>query len=152
MKTLSLTALALGIATTGASAQEMTQSTQLDRGGQIGSAETFSGTVFVAPVFPPNMNDVSAGEVTFLPSARSAWHTHPVGQYLLVTSGTGWYQEEGHPKQIMRTGDVVFAPAGVNHWHGATDTTAVTHYAIQANVDGSAVTWGDLVTDEEYAQ
>lgn len=152
MKTLSLTALALAIATTGASAQEMTQSTQLDRGGQIGSAETFSGTVFVAPVFPPNMNDVSAGEVTFLPSARSAWHTHPVGQYLLVTSGTGWYQEEGQPKQIMRTGDVVFAPAGVNHWHGATDTTAVTHYAIQANVDGSAVTWGDLVTDEEYAR
>lgn len=152
MKTLSLTALALAIATTGASAQEMTQSTQLDRGGQIGSAETFSGTVFVAPVFPPNMNDVSAGEVTFLPSARSAWHTHPVGQYLLVTSGTGWYQEEGQPKQIMRTGDVVFAPAGVNHWHGATDTTAVTHYAIQANVDGSAVTWGDLVTDEEYDQ
>lgn len=152
MKTLSLTALALAISTTGASAQEMTQSTQLDRGGQIGSAETFSGTVFVAPVFPPNMNDVSAGEVTFMPSARSAWHTHPVGQYLLVTSGTGWYQEEGQPKQIMRTGDVVFAPAGVNHWHGATDTTAVTHYAIQANVDGSAMTWGDLVTDEEYAQ
>lgn len=151
MKTISLTALALAIATTGATAQEMTQTTQLERGGQIGDEETFTGTVFVAPVFPGNMNDVSAGEVTFMPGARSAWHTHPIGQYLVVTSGTGWYQEEGQPKQIMRTGDVVFAPADVNHWHGATDSTAVTHYAIQAAEDGTAVVWGDLVTDEEYA-
>ena len=89
-------------------------------------------------------------QVTFMPGARSAWHTHPIGQYLVVTAGTGWYQEEGQPKQIMRTGDVVFAPEGVNHWHGATDTTSVTHYAIQANEDGSAVTWGELVSDEEY--
>ena len=145
-----LTALALTVAATGASAQQMEHTTGLERGGQIGSAETFSGTVFVAPVFGGNMNDVSAGEVTFMPGARSAWHTHPIGQYLVVTAGTGWYQEEGQPKQIMRTGDVVFAPADVNHWHGATDSTSVTHYAIQAAEDGSAVTWGELVTDEEY--
>ena len=133
-----------------AQAQEMTQTTTLERGGQIGGDETFTGTVFVAPVFGPNMNDVSAGLVTFMPEARSAWHTHPIGQYLVVTAGTGWYQEEGQPKQIMRTGDVVFAPAGVNHWHGATDTTSVTHYAIQAAEDGSAVTWGEKVSDEDY--
>ncbi|EAU47631.1 MULTISPECIES: (R)-mandelonitrile lyase [Salipiger] len=149
--TRTLTAAALVLATAPAAfAQEMSQTTGLERGGQIGSEETFTGTVFVAPVFGPNMNDVSAGEVTFMPGARSAWHTHPIGQYLVVTAGTGWYQEEGQPKQIMRTGDVVFAPEGVNHWHGATDTTSVTHYAIQANEDGSAVTWGELVSDEEY--
>ncbi|WP_092430562.1 (R)-mandelonitrile lyase [Alloyangia pacifica] len=150
MKT-TLAALALTLAAAPAAfAQEMTQTTTLDRGGQIGSEDTFTGTVFVAPVFGPNMNDVSAGEVTFMPGARSAWHTHPIGQYLVVSQGTGWYQEEGQEKQIMRTGDVVFAPAGVNHWHGATDSTSVTHYAIQAAEDGSAVTWGALVTDEEY--
>ena len=118
----------------------------------MGSPDTFTGTVFVAPVFAPEMNDVSAGEVTFMPGARSAWHRHPVGQYLVVTAGTGWYQEEGHAKQVMRTGDVVFAPAGVNHWHGATKSTSVTHYAIQAVQDGSAVTWGELVSDEDYGR
>lgn len=149
MKT-TLATLALILATPFAQAQQMEHSTALERGGQIGSSDTFSGTVHVAPVFDPVMNDVSAGEVTFMPGARSAWHTHPVGQYLIVTSGTGWYQEEGQEKQVMRTGDVVFAPEGVNHWHGATDSTPVTHIAIQAAEAGSAVTWGDLVTDEEY--
>ncbi|MAY88228.1 MAG: TetR family transcriptional regulator [Pseudooceanicola sp.] len=147
---LAFAALALALSTPAAFAQQMEHTTQLDRGGQIGSAETFTGTVFVAPVFGPEMNAVSAGEVTFMPGARSAWHTHPVGQYLVVTAGTGWYQEEGQPKQVMRTGDVVFAPAGVNHWHGATATTSVTHYAIQAVEDGSAVTWGEQVSDEDY--
>lgn len=149
MKT-TFAALALLLAAPAAHAQQMEHSSALERGGRLGSAETFTGTVFVAPVFRPNMNDVSAGEVTFLPGARSAWHTHPVGQYLIVTSGTGWYQEEGQEKQVMRTGDVVFAPAGVNHWHGATDATPVTHLAIQAGLDGSAVTWGDHVSDEDY--
>lgn len=139
MKT-TLATLALILAAPVAMAQQMEHTTRLDRGGQIGGPETFTGTVFVAPVFGPKMNDVSAGEVTFLPGARSAWHTHPVGQYLIVTSGTGWYQEEGQEKQVMRTGDVIFAPAGVNHWHGATASTPVTHYAIQAAEDGSAVT------------
>ena len=149
MKT-TFAALALSLAAPAVLAQQMTQSTALERGGQMGSPDTFTGTVFVAPVFAPDMNDVSAGEVTFLPGARSAWHTHPVGQYLVVTAGTGWYQEEGHAKQVMRTGDVVFAPAGVNHWHGATKSTSVTHYAIQAVQDSSAVTWGELVSDEDY--
>ncbi|PXW74576.1 quercetin dioxygenase-like cupin family protein [Ruegeria sp. P4] len=151
MKT-TFAALALSLAAPAVLAQQMTQTTALERGGQMGSPDTFTGTVFVAPVFAPNMNDVSAGEVTFMPGARSAWHTHPVGQYLVVTAGTGWYQEEGHVKQVMRTGDVVFAPAGVNHWHGATKSTSVTHYAIQAVQDGSAVTWGELVSDEDFGR
>ncbi|MEI4470115.1 (R)-mandelonitrile lyase [Frigidibacter sp. MR17.24] len=150
MKTPILAA-ALMLAASAAPAQEMTLTTPSERGGQIGSPETFTGTVFVAPVFGPGMNEVSAGEVTFLPGARSAWHTHPVGQYLIVTAGTGWYQEEGQPKRVMRPGDVVFAPAGVNHWHGATGATPVTHYAIQAAEDGSAVTWGAPVSDADYA-
>ncbi|WP_235860620.1 (R)-mandelonitrile lyase [Roseibium suaedae] len=117
-----------------------------------GSADWFTGTAYVSPVFGPNMNDVSAGEVTFLPGARSAWHTHPGGQMLVVTHGTGWTQERGQEKQVIRAGDVVWCPPDVEHWHGATDTTSMTHYAIQANVDGSAVTWGAHVTDEEYGK
>lgn len=145
-----IAALALALAAPAALAQQIEHTTPLERGGQIGSPETFTGTVFVAPVFGPKMNDMSAGEVTFMPGARSAWHTHPVGQFLVVTAGTGWYQEQGQEKRVMRTGDVVFAPADVNHWHGATEGTSVTHYAIQAAKDGSSVTWGELVSDEDF--
>ena len=150
MKSL-MTATALLIAAGSASvAQEMTVTKAAELGGQIGAAETFTGTAYVAPVFGPDMHDVSAGHVTFLPGARSAWHTHPAGQKLVVTSGTGWTQERGQEKILIQAGDVVWCPPGVEHWHGATDTTAMSHYAIQANVDGSAVTWGDHVSDEDY--
>ncbi|OWU83473.1 TetR family transcriptional regulator [Oceanicola sp. 22II-s10i] len=145
------TTLALAFAAPAAVAQSMTVTKAEDRAGQVGSAETFTGTAYVAPVFPPEMAGVSAGEVTFLPGARSAWHTHPAGQMLVVTHGTGWVQERGQEKQVMQAGDVVWCPPEVEHWHGATDATSVTHYAIQASVDGSAVTWGEHVTDEEYA-
>ncbi len=84
--------------------------------------------------------------------ARSAWHTHPAGQMLVVTKGTGWVQERGQDKEVIQAGDVVWCPPEVEHWHGATDTTALTHYAIQASEDGSAVNWGEKVTDEEYMQ
>lgn len=131
-------------------AQEMTVTKADSLEGQIGAAETFTGTAYVAPVFGANMHDVSAGHVTFLPGARSAWHTHPAGQQLVVTSGTGWTQERNGEKHIIQAGDVVWCPPGVEHWHGATDTTSMSHYAIQANVDGSAVAWGAQVTDEEY--
>ncbi|AJE49231.1 (R)-mandelonitrile lyase [Celeribacter indicus] len=131
-----------------AQSQEITRAE--DRAGETGSEETFTGTVYVAPVFDPVMNDVNGGEVTFLPGARSAWHTHPAGQILVVTAGTGWVQERGQEKQVIQAGDVVWCPPGVEHWHGATDSTAVTHYAIQANVDGAAAAWGEHVTDEEY--
>lgn len=145
-----LIALAVVLSAPAAFAQDMEITRHEDRAGQVGSSDTFTGTAYVAPVFPPEMGDVSAGEVTFLPGARSAWHTHPAGQMLVVTSGTGWVQERGQEKQIMSAGDVVWCPPDVEHWHGATDTTSVTHYAIQQSVDGSAVVWGEHVTDEEY--
>lgn len=144
-------ALVLALAAPAATAQSMQITRSEDLGGRVGSSDTFTGTAYVAPVFPPEMADVSAGEVTFLPGARSAWHTHPAGQMLVVTNGTGWVQERGEAKQMMQAGDVVWCPPEVEHWHGATDSTSVTHYAIQAAVDGSAVTWGDHVTDAEYA-
>ncbi|WBU59286.1 (R)-mandelonitrile lyase [Paracoccus albus] len=144
--------IALALTAPAAFAQSMEITRHEDRAGEIGSEEFFSGTAYVAPVFGAQMNDVSAGEVTFLPGARSAWHTHPAGQMLVVTAGTGWTQERGQEKQVMQAGDVVWCPPGVEHWHGATESTSVTHYAIQANVDGSAVTWGVKVTDAEYAE
>ncbi|WP_172330681.1 cupin domain-containing protein [Mangrovicoccus sp. HB161399] len=142
--------LALTLAAPAAIAQSMEITRAEDRAGQIGAAGTFTGTAYVAPVFGPDMAGVSAGEVTFLPGARSAWHTHPAGQKLIVTAGTGWVRERGQPKQVMQAGDVVWCPPGVEHWHGATDTTPVTHLAIQAAVDGSAVDWGDHVSDADY--
>ena len=151
MKRIMAPAMALALTAPAAFAQSMTVTPSEARPGQIGSSETFTGTVYVAPVFPPEMGDVSAGEVTFLPGARSAWHTHPAGQMLVVTHGTGWVQERGQEKQVMQAGDVVWCPPDVEHWHGATDETSVTHYAIQQAVEGSAVTWGELVTDEEFA-
>ncbi|SFP41745.1 (R)-mandelonitrile lyase [Tranquillimonas alkanivorans] len=148
-RTLGLT-LALALVAPAAFARSQTITRADALGGRIGSAETFTGTAHIAPVFPPEMADVSAGEVTFLPGARSAWHTHPAGQMLVVTDGVGWTQERDGEKTVMRAGDVVWCPPDVEHWHGATDTTAVTHYAIQKAVDGEAVLWGQHVTDEEY--
>lgn len=149
-----LTALAIGAFAAGLPVLAAAQSVEIthdhDRPGRVGDPEVFSGTAYVAPVFGPQMNNVTGGEVTFLPGARSAWHTHPAGQILVVTAGTGWTQERGQPKQIITAGDVVWCPPGVEHWHGAADDTAMTHYAIQAGVDGVAVNWGDLVSDEDY--
>jgi quercetin dioxygenase-like cupin family protein len=88
--------------------------------------------------------------VTFEPGARSAWHTHPLGQNLIVTSGCGWTQCEGGPKKEIRAGDVVSCPCGKKHWHGATATTGMSHIAIQEALDGKAVEWMEKVTDEQY--
>ncbi|MCF3934980.1 cupin domain-containing protein [Acuticoccus sp. M5D2P5] len=122
------------------------------RDGMIGSSELFTGTVYVEPVFDnPDPFMVNAGKVTFLPGARSNWHTHPAGQMLIVIEGTGWVQEDGEEKHVMQPGDVIWCPPGVKHWHGATDTTAVTHYAIQQFEDGENVTWMEPVSDEQYA-
>ena len=144
--------LALSLAAPAAFAQSVEISRHPDRPGIAGPADWFTGTAYVSPVFGPQMNDVSAGEVTFLPGTRSAWHTHPGGQMLVVTHGTGWTQERDQEKQVIRAGDVVWCPPNIEHWHGATDITSMTHYAIQANVDGSGVTWGEHVTDEEYGE
>ena len=116
-----------------------------------GSAEYFTGTVRVDPMFPATApSRVSGGHVTFEPGARSAWHTHPVGQTLIITSGLGWVQQWGGPKQEVRAGDVVWFPPGIKHWHGASASTAMTHIAIQETVDGKNVDWLEQVSDEQY--
>ncbi|MBD6618772.1 cupin domain-containing protein [Komarekiella sp. 'clone 1'] len=116
-----------------------------------GSEANFTGNVSVEPLFPVNSpSRTSGGSVTFEPGARSAWHTHPLGQTLIVTVGTGWVQQEGGEKQEIRQGDVVWTPPGVKHWHGATTTSRLTHIAIQETLDGKNVEWMEKVSDEQY--
>lgn len=135
----------------GAEEARMEISRDGDRPPAPGPAETFTGEVSVKSLFGPNdVRSVGAGEVTFSPCARSAWHTHPAGQTLIVTSGTGWVQEWGQPKQQINPGDVIWTPPGVKHWHGATDSGAMTHIALQDSVDGRVVDWMEHVTDEQY--
>ena len=120
---------------------------------QQGPADFFTGRVRVDPVWPANADINAAGaRVTFEPGARSAWHTHPRGQRLLVISGLGLTQEWGKPAQVMRSGDVVWCPPGVKHWHGAGPTTAMTHLAVTGTQpDGNAVNWMEKVSDEQYS-
>ncbi|WP_431271760.1 (R)-mandelonitrile lyase [Dankookia sp. P2] len=116
-----------------------------------GGADIFTGSVRVDPLFPLRPpSRVSGGLVTFEPGARANWHTHPLGQTLIVTAGVGWVQQSGSPVQEMRPGDVVWIPPGVKHWHGAAAATGVTHIAIQEALDGSSVEWLEKVTDEQY--
>jgi quercetin dioxygenase-like cupin family protein len=117
-----------------------------------GPADYFTGNVRVEPLFQsPGPARVAGASVTFEPGARSAWHTHPCGQTLIVTSGLGWTQCEGEPKEKIRPGDVITCPSGKKHWHGATDKTAVTHIAIQEpDANGKVVEWLEHVTDEQY--
>jgi quercetin dioxygenase-like cupin family protein len=118
---------------------------------QKGPADYFTGVVRIDPLFAAAApSRVSAALVTFEPGARSAWHTHPMGQHLVVTAGVGWTQCEGGPKKEIRSGDVVNCPCGRRHWHGATDTTAMSHIAIQEALDGSPVTWMEKVDDATY--
>lgn len=121
------------------------------REGFIGSDEHFTGTAYVELLFKAKGPFKSnGGAVTFLPGARSNWHTHPAGQVLIVTDGTGWVQEEGGTKHVMQPGDVIWTPPEVKHWHGATDTTAVQNYAVQQYKDGENVVWMGPVTDAQY--
>ena len=116
-----------------------------------GSADYFTGVVRIDPLFPVNAPARAAGNaVTFEPGARTAWHTHPLGQTLIVTAGCGWTQCEGGPIVEIRPGDVIWCPPNHRHWHGATPTTGMTHIAIQEAIDGSFVTWMEHVTDEQY--
>jgi quercetin dioxygenase-like cupin family protein len=111
----------------------------------------FTGTVRVDPMFsPPEPARVTGALVTFEPGARTAWHTHPLGQTLVVTAGCGRVQREGGSVEEIRPGDVVWFPPGERHWHGATSTTAMSHIAIQETMDGSAVDWMEQVTDAQY--
>ena len=118
---------------------------------QAGPSEYFTGNVRIGPLnSAPEPSRVSCASVTFEPGARSAWHTHPLGQTLVVTSGAGWTQCEGENVVRIQAGDVIWCPPGHKHWHGATPTTAMTHIAIQESLDGSPVTWMEKVTDEQY--
>jgi len=116
-----------------------------------GPAEYFTGTVRIDQLFKaPGLARASGAYVTFEPCARSNWHTHPLGQTLIVTSGCGLVQSWGGPIRMIRPGDVIWCPPGEKHWHGAAPTTAMTHIAIQEELNGKVVDWMEKVSDEQY--
>ncbi|MGD0735443.1 MAG: cupin domain-containing protein [Terracidiphilus sp.] len=116
-----------------------------------GPSDWFTGTVRIdQPIATPDPAHVNGAVVTFEPGARTAWHTHPLGQTLIVTAGVGWAQHEGGPVEEIRPGDVVWFEPHEKHWHGATPTTAMTHIAIQERLDGKVVDWLEKVSDQQY--
>jgi quercetin dioxygenase-like cupin family protein len=118
-----------------------------------GPAEYFTGSVRVDSLLKaPDPARVAGASVTFEPGARTAWHTHPLGQTLIVTYGCGWAQREGGPIEEIRPGDVVWFPPGEKHWHGATPTTAMMHIAIQESLNGKVVDWMEKVSDDQYSK
>jgi quercetin dioxygenase-like cupin family protein len=121
------------------------------QGSANGPAEFFTGHVRVDRLFPVNaIAHLSGAYVTFEPGARSAWHTHPTGQYLIVTAGVGRTQAWGGPLEDIKAGDVIWCPPNVKHWHGASPITAMTHIALTGTINGKNVEWMDKVTDEQY--
>jgi quercetin dioxygenase-like cupin family protein len=116
-----------------------------------GPQDWFSGTVRVDPLFKrATPARVAGASITFEPGARTAWHTHPLGQTLIVTAGCGWVQREGGPVEEIHPGDVILIAPGEKHWHGASPTTAMTHIAVQEEFDGKTVDWMEKVTAEQY--
>jgi quercetin dioxygenase-like cupin family protein len=116
-----------------------------------GPAEYFTGSVRIDALnSPPEPSRVSMALVTFEPGARTAWHTHPLGQTLIVTSGCGWVQRQGGAVEEIHPGDVIWFAPDEKHWHGATGTTAMSHIAIQEKQNGSPVSWMEHVTDDQY--
>src|SRR4028118_1568210 len=158
MTVMSVLLLILGLAHAGQTqvpSGDGIQTVQITRNGsqpsQKGSAENFTGSVRVAPLFQANDPSRASGAyVTFESGARSAWHTHPLGQILIVTAGTGRVQHWGGPIEEIRQGDVVRIPPGVKHWHGASPNTAMTHIAIVEQLDGKSTDWMEKVSDEQY--
>ncbi|NPT37760.1 cupin domain-containing protein [Paraburkholderia xenovorans] len=138
----------------GAQAQDDRTITVIHAGSQPsthGSADHFTGSVQVDSRFQAQAPARSGGGiVTFEPGARTAWHTHPLGQTLIVTAGIGLVQQWGGPVQVIKPGDIVWIPPGVKHWHGATRTSGMTHIAIAEALDGKSVDWMELVTDAQY--
>ncbi len=131
------------------------QKINITRGGSISSSqgptEYFTGSARIETLISPNEpSRLSGARVTFEPNARTAWHSHPLGQTLIVTSGTGWVQQWNGQIEEIREGDVVWTPPGVKHWHGATKTSAMTHIALQELLGGKNVEWMEKVTDEQY--
>ena len=144
-----LCAAALCVACVLAEAQEITRAGS--QSSAAGPSEYFTGRARIDPIWPGDAHiNASGGLVTFEPGARSAWHTHPAGQRLVVQSGVGLTQEWGKPVQVIRPGDVVWCPPGVKHWHGAASATAMTHLAVTGTVDGKNVNWMEKVSDEQY--
>src|SRR6266702_7304450 len=146
MRRLLATAMSLLLLAPVCAASESSQGIKVTRSGsqpsRQGSAENFTGSVRIDPLFNANApSRASGGRVTFKPGARTAWHTHPLGQTLIVTAGSGWVQQWGGPTQEIREGDVVWIPPGQKHWHGATPTTSMTHIAIQEHLEGKNVKW-----------
>lgn len=116
-----------------------------------GPAAWFTGVVRIDPLFlAPEPARVQGAIVTFEPGARTAWHTHPLGQTLFVTAGCGWAQREGGPVEELHPGDVVWFAPGEKHWHGATPSTAMSHIAVQERLNGKAVDWMEQVSDAQY--
>ncbi|SEM62958.1 transcriptional regulator [Chitinophaga rupis] len=116
-----------------------------------GPEDWFTGAVRIDPLFDANeARRAAAASVTFEPGARTAWHTHPLGQTLIVTAGCGWVQRDGGPVETIHPGDVIWFEPNEKHWHGATATTGMTHTAIQENLNGKVVDWMEQVTDEQY--
>jgi quercetin dioxygenase-like cupin family protein len=132
-----------------------TEAMQITRSGsqpsRIGPPENFTGAVRIDSPFRSTSPARAGGAfVTFEPGARTAWHTHPLGQLLIVTFGCGWVQSDGGPKEDIRPGDIVWIPAGEKHWHGATASTAMSHIAVAEQLDGRSVEWMEKVGDEQY--
>lgn len=150
-----LCAAALQAAVAGAAEPKAADGQRITRVGSqasaAGPAEYFTGRARIDPLWPA-ADDIhaSGAMVTFEPGARSAWHTHPAGQRLMVVSGVGLTQEWGKPVQEIRPGDVVWCPPGVKHWHGASPTTAMTHLAVSGTKDGKNVEWMEKVSDAQY--
>ena len=118
-----------------------------------GPEDWFTGSVRIDPLFQKKEATKAAGAlVTFEPGARTAWHTHPAGQTLIVTSGLGWVQQEGGPIEEVCPGDIVWFEPNEKHWHGASPNKAMSHIAIQEELDGEVVTWMEKVSDEQYAK
>ena len=150
MKLLAATVLSLSLLTS-ASAQTISIARGGSQTSQPGPAANFTGSVRVDPLFQASDPARAMGAlVTFEPGARSAWHSHPLGQILVVTAGCGWTQCEGEPIVEIRAGDIVWCPPNHRHWHGASPTTSMTHIAIQEALNGKAVEWMERVTDEQY--
>lgn len=153
MKMIAALLLAGAALTTGAA--ENTSAQTITKAGTVastfGPTEYFTGRARVDMLTPANADiNASSAYVTFEPGARSAWHTHPKGQYLIVTAGAGLTQEWGKPIQHLRPGDVVWCPPGVKHWHGAAPGTALTHIALTGATNGKSVEWIEKVSDEQY--
>jgi quercetin dioxygenase-like cupin family protein len=152
---LSLLVLTGAFAIRAGTAGESQKSQTITRAGSQpsvkGPAEHFTGNVRIDPLFPATVSvPFSGAYVTFEPGARSAWHTHPKGQHLIVTAGIGRIQEWGGPIKEIKPGDVIWCPPGVKHWHGASPTNAMTHIAITGTSNGKNVEWLEKVTDEQY--